>query len=308
MSHFSVLVIGEDYNTMLAPFQENNMDDCPKEYLEFHDVEDEYLDEYKNGKAEYTVLPGGRIVLPWSDEAKKYVRQLAKEEIDPNDSDFEQKAREVGKKIPKVSIPFRETYSTFEKYVEGWHGAESRNPEKGRYGYWENPNCKWDWYLLGGRWSGLLQVTREGWAEARTGERSWMDNSPHAPDFFDSCLIGHLDYDGMRESRRKSRGEGYDEVSKRIQKHSMEAEHIEFMYGFDPTKVTREEYVAIADTESPLQTFAVLKDGEWYERGEMCMFGTVRDEKDPDRWDEEFNKLLRELDPNTRISIVDCHI
>jgi len=35
MSHFTVLVIGKDVEEKLAPFQENNMDDCPKEYLKF---------------------------------------------------------------------------------------------------------------------------------------------------------------------------------------------------------------------------------------------------------------------------------
>ena len=33
--HFAVLVIGEDVHEALAPFQENNMEDCPKKYLEF---------------------------------------------------------------------------------------------------------------------------------------------------------------------------------------------------------------------------------------------------------------------------------
>ena len=39
MSHFTVAVITDDINKlegMLAPYQENNMDDCPREYLEFN--------------------------------------------------------------------------------------------------------------------------------------------------------------------------------------------------------------------------------------------------------------------------------
>lgn len=38
MSHFTVGVICKelnDYEKLLAPYQENNMGDCPKEYLEF---------------------------------------------------------------------------------------------------------------------------------------------------------------------------------------------------------------------------------------------------------------------------------
>lgn len=34
--HFSIMVVGDDWEDQLAPFQENNMDDCPKEYFEFY--------------------------------------------------------------------------------------------------------------------------------------------------------------------------------------------------------------------------------------------------------------------------------
>ena len=33
--HFAVLVIGDDVEKKLAPYQQNNMDDCPKEYLKY---------------------------------------------------------------------------------------------------------------------------------------------------------------------------------------------------------------------------------------------------------------------------------
>lgn len=29
---------------------------------------------------------------------------------------------------------------------------------EGRYGYWYNPNAKWDWFTIGGRWRGMLEV------------------------------------------------------------------------------------------------------------------------------------------------------
>ena len=41
MSHFTVLVIGKNPEQQLAPYQENNMRDCPSEFLAFNDIEDE---------------------------------------------------------------------------------------------------------------------------------------------------------------------------------------------------------------------------------------------------------------------------
>lgn len=40
-------------------------------------------------------------------------------------------------------------------------GFEQRN---GVWGYWSNPNAKWDWYQLGGRWSGEYLHHRDGYA------------------------------------------------------------------------------------------------------------------------------------------------
>ena len=50
MSHFITAVITKnpsDYHKELAPFQENNMCDCPKEYLEFVDKTEEFKKEWQ---------------------------------------------------------------------------------------------------------------------------------------------------------------------------------------------------------------------------------------------------------------------
>lgn len=57
-----------------------------------------------------------------------------------------------------------------------------------------------------------------------------------------------------------------------------------------------------------LCTFAVLKDGEWYERGKMGWWAIVTDEKEDGVWEAEHKKLIEELPDNTLISIYDCHI
>jgi hypothetical protein len=56
------------------------------------------------------------------------------------------------------------------------------------------------------------------------------------------------------------------------------------------------------------QTFAIVKDGQWHEKGSMGWWGCVSDEKDPDEWDRQFAELLDGLSPDTFLAIVDCHI
>lgn len=61
MSHFTVGVFidikkDKKLEDLLAPYQENNMGDCPKEYLEFNECDKEDIEEYENHKDEYETL------------------------------------------------------------------------------------------------------------------------------------------------------------------------------------------------------------------------------------------------------------
>ena len=61
MSHFTVGVFidtkkDKKLGDLLAPYQENNMGDCPKEYLEFNECDKEDIEEYENHKDEYETL------------------------------------------------------------------------------------------------------------------------------------------------------------------------------------------------------------------------------------------------------------
>jgi len=48
MSHYAVLVIGEKVEKQLAPYQENNLENCPKEFLTFYNAEKEEKEYYNS--------------------------------------------------------------------------------------------------------------------------------------------------------------------------------------------------------------------------------------------------------------------
>ena len=54
--------------------------------------------------------------------------------------------------------------------------------------------------------------------------------------------------------------------------------------------------------------FAVVKDGEWYERGEMGWWAQVSNEKADADWDAEVKALLKDLSGDTLLTVFDCHI
>lgn len=227
MSHFTVLVVGEDPEKQLAPFQENNMGDCPREYMKYHVVD-------------------------------------------------------------------KETYETKE-VLDG-----ERPLAEGEEGYWENPNRKWDWYSLGGRWTGFFKV-KEGSTYAGLHGKPGVPalvggDPPPSADSADMARKGDIDWNAMAEENRERLGKWYDE-------HWSETQLVE-IYGYNPAW-SREEFIGQYEYPS---TFAVLKDGKWYEKGQMGWWGIVTDGKPEDQWLKEWAKLVKGLPDDTLLSVYDCHI
>jgi hypothetical protein len=209
MSHFTVLVkVDKDrlekhdgnleaaVGELLAPYQENNMGDCPREYMEFNDVEDEYREEFETKTVEVVVTPDGEMLYPWDTRFNHPV------EGDP----FEKK-RVIPDDCVVKEITMKEKFGDFDTFMQEWAGYRERNPETGKYGYWENPNKKWDWWQIGGRWRGMLRL-KEG-APATYGERSAVcvmsaerDGDPEGylkddPHMSDIARVGDIDFEGM---------------------------------------------------------------------------------------------------------------
>jgi hypothetical protein len=58
-------------------------------------------------------------------------------------------------------------------FVEDRHA--DRDPQSGRRGYWKNPIGKWDGWVIGGRWQGLLSLT-QGSTGDEAGNRCRMND------------------------------------------------------------------------------------------------------------------------------------
>lgn len=264
MSHFSVLVIGENYEDQLRPYQENNMGDCPEEFMEFEPI------------------------------------------------DFKE-----------------EGYETMEAAIEDGYAEH-----EGQVGRWDNPNAKWDWYCLGGRWTGYFKL--KSGAVGQTGTPGIM--TPSAKEgFADQCRKGDIDIEWMRNDERERAESRYDKAmsiiagesfktwknvvaecnedySKAREIYNNQPVLVRFRAddelgwnGPDEFVVPREEYVKEA-MNGALSTFAIIKDGKWYERGKMGWWACVSDEKETDVWNAEFATMFNSLPDDTIISVVDCHI
>lgn len=282
MSHFVVLVIGDDVEAALAPFQENNGGNCPAEYLQFVDRTDEVMREWED-----------------ADDAE------------------------------------RAEFGDPEKFAHEVHGyREVRESEgKRRIGYLENPNRKWDWYQIGGRWSGLLPL-RNGervntaqkreidWSiagadavtKARLDFAKWqaaLDANPEAPRprSWDEIRVAHTEStEGSRASNLESARLEYatqPAVASWIKLVDMwTPRRVEPVgdYGFDVEAYAEKMR---RDAAAP---FAYLHEGQWHERGKMLFFGLVADETKPLEWCDKWEAFWESLPDDARVTVVDCHI
>lgn len=283
MSHFSVAVFTDNNTTveeLLAPYQENNMGDCLKEYLEFIDITEENFDEYNNGGCDMVQLPDGKLVYTWDDMFRKQ-----------GSFGFGNDTHEVPSEYKIVHILHKERYKTFEEFMEDWVG-ESKDEETGEYGYWENPNAKWDWYEVGGRFSHLMNH-KNGYKIA-FGKISEIDFTPDVQRYNYAKRFWELKIE-KDEPQNKS-----DEDMIRFDVYK--DEYYTNMYK------SKEEY---ADAQSSFETYAVITpDGEWHSKGDMGWWGFSSESAEEARqWGMSFaERFINNANPELILTIVDCHI
>lgn len=152
-----------------------------------------------------------------------------------------------------------------------------------------NPDSKWDWYSIGGRWAGELRLKKE---EDENGDY-----------YCDMAPIKEIDFSPDKEK--------YDECYK-WWKDNVEAPDEEWDEFYKKSYFTEryrdaEEY---ATRSASFTTFAlVTPDGEWHEQGEMGWFGCSSDSPDEARaWDEQYMSFIKNANPEHYFVMVDCHI
>lgn len=325
MSHFNVAVITkgipteEDIEKALAPYQENNMGDCPKEFLEFHSLSEEYKEEYETGTTERVRLSDGTLVYTWADCLFK---EVTKEEYEQaKAAGIETRSSACGSKWEKysakrdlaemgaetVTLPWKEVYPTFEQYLEDWHGAK-KDEETNDYGYWENPNRKWDWWMIGGRWRGSLTV-REDCENC--------DSDKYPSEFagykcVDSARIKDLAFPSEQKEYEKAKRFWELHVDGEVPKSDEDNELLKgFRYIPDYYKRTYKDKETYAECESTFHTYAVVdKERRWFAKGEMGWFGCSNEAEDQvTAYIRAYKQNVFETaDDDDYITIVDCHI
>lgn len=300
MSHFTVMVIGENPEKQLAPYDESIS-----------------VPPYENGVV--------------------------------TDEDIQSFTEYYTKKNPEDStLSFEELY---EKYGEEWNGGSWKKGEDGVLHDYStyNPKSKWDWYSVGGRWTGYFKL-KDG-CNGELGVSGVSGNKPR-PNHADEILKGDIDIEVMKIEAHAKATEEYEKVLNafggvipkddfswgslfdgtnndipadvRREKYSNQPSQLKIAevrqngsnevkellgWGFelDDYQCTKEEYANRASNDV-ITPFAFVKDGVWHEKGKMGWFACVSDEKEATEWASEFITMFESLPDDTLITVYDCHI
>lgn len=302
MSHFSVLVIGENPEAQLQPYHEFECTGTNDQYVQDVDVTAE-------------------------------IRELMTRAEDPYD--LEGALSYYGLEDKTV-----ESESCVDKQDQHKYGyAIVVNGELLKAVYRTNPGNKWDWYQLGGRYTGRLKIKTDG-SSGKVGRPGLM-TSEAKPGYADQAYKRDIDYSAMQAEKETEGRERYRRFYSLIagcefpkswaairEQHGGNIDAARAAYNDQPAMkrcrstqefnwfggdvaeefcCTEDEYAQLCRARA-VSTFAVVIDGKWYERGSMGWFACVADEKDERKWQEECAKLLAQASDDTLISIYDCHI
>lgn len=384
MSHFSVMVVSDskpseqDLEQIMQPWHEFECTGTDDQYVVDLDETDELRKQYQESTEKRLRDKDGNLHYPYDDAF--YRDPLPTESVgygsgvgngiswqskDWGDGQgYRPKVRFVPDGFDEVELPTPELES-FRDWVAGYCGREpvvQGTPidlsEKHKYGYAlidsngevikvinrTNPNSRWDYWRIGGRYRSKLQI-KAGVTTAVSSEPSWewqRDADP-IPEGFDQARVGDIDREAMKQAAVESRRNWISEDCEKCELSFEDFEkglvqyheyHQQWMQLDHPRPRGGEFYQAMEDAgyylgaivarktwEKPelgelsleewilaapsLSAFAVVMDGQWYANGEMGWWGAVHDENDD--WGAEFAKMFAGLHDDQWITFLDCH-
>lgn len=153
-----------------------------------------------------------------------------------------------------------------------------------------NPDSKWDWWDIGGRWYKSL--------------RDYHGN------YHNTLRISDWDYNYIYPEGIEKYSRFWEIVVEGAE--PTEEEKKEFVLRYKPEYYiekygNKSNYIKAMMTFS---TYALLTpDGEWLEPGKMGWFGvSCADPVDEGKWERDFTSLIDTFDKDMYITVVDCHI
>ena len=258
--HYGVLVFsehnGEDIDELLAPYDENM------------EVEKHLVYTKKEAEEE-----GSKRL---QDALLNWANRLERDDISEEDR---KRSEGILEKLTKDD-PYH--------YIRDDYDDEYVDEEGNLYSTY-NPNSKWDWYSVGGRFGGEL-LRKDG-------------------EYTDEAYASELNFERDEESYKSYLRFWEIAVEDAPLEEGEEAPFVLYKkeYYLDTYK-TKENFADVCSR--PIFHAVVTPDGEWHEPGQMGWFSSLAEPDDTFEWNRKFydTYLKPAIENNWHVTLVDCHI
>jgi hypothetical protein len=170
------------------------------------------------------------------------------------------------------------TDEEYDKFLDDFFGKENVDDKGGIISTY-NPNSKWDWYEIGGRWNNSI-----------TTKDLKKVNYTRIKDIEFEAMLSKKELDELKKyyNRLIKGEEGYS------------PEYVKKKYP------TFESYLKVQD----FSTYAILdSNGNWHESGRMGWFGCSSATPEEEiEFSNKYRSLIEKEDLDNWLVVVDCHI
>ena len=166
-----------------------------------------------------------------------------------------------------------------------------------------NPNSKWDWWSVGGRYNGMIRATK-----GEHGEGGLFIPNRREIGRYDIAKVSDIDFSPNQKSYDKAIRWWEVVVDGSPLKENEDKKDFLNLYKVEYLLKKYKDKETYATCQSVFSTFAVvLPNGKWYERGKMGWWACVSNEEY--EWDLKYKeRFIDTANPDWTLTVVDCHI
>jgi hypothetical protein len=303
---------------LLAPYEESTENE---DYRVFQDCTEKCRKEYQEDTSDFAQFPDGNIYSIYHGKfCSKYMVKDGKVYCKPEkfgDDPYESEDSLAITYLPNRPV---KCHYSFEEYCVDFCGYRLEN---GCWGYWSNPNAKWDWWTVGGRWSGSMLAAK--------GIKDVLYSSEQHDDMLqmgnyrpiDGAFKKDIAFLKMHELQKESASARFFKLEKAFEQNDasdlgpLTAIKEDGIYGWGDLLYqageTLEEYLQrrglADDANGGFYPYAYVDaEGDWHGEGDMGWFGISSNDKSKLDWHTEVQQFLESLDGDDYLVCVDCHI
>lgn len=178
MSHFSLIVVSDQKPTqeslapVLQPWHEYECTGVRDQYVVEEDVTDEVVEEFGQ--------PVKVVVLADGEVADRYDESFYVTGPDPSFPSLTKKSFVLPEGAKEAEMPADEArkhsigYATIEECAKEYFGINEESCRDGKFYRLTNPSKKWDWWQIGGRWTGMLAISYDPSEDPENKERCFL--------------------------------------------------------------------------------------------------------------------------------------